>query len=445
MASGETSQKTALVNAQIVDPLALTMSAGGVLVENGVIAAAGADVTRDNAGSDSRIINCNGKMLSPGLVDLRVFLGEPGARHRETIATGCAAAAAGGVTSVLAMPDTNPPIDGSASVEFILQRARETACIRVLPAAALTKSLAGQEISEFGLLKEAGAIAMSNGLHSIQSTQVMRRALTYAKDFGLLVIHLSEDGDLAANGVMNESELSTRLGLAGIPREAETIILDRDMRLVALTGARYHAALVTCGLSIDVVAKAKHAGLHVTCATSINHLTLNEADIGDYRTFLKLKPPLRSEDERNLLVCALEDGVIDVIVSDHNPQDVEDKRLPFAEAEAGAIGVETMLAAGLRLVKAERISLPKLIRAMSSNPADILRLPQGRLSTGAPADLIVFDPDEPFVVDPARLHSLSKNTPFEDARFEGVVHLTMVGGTIVWREGEIVYPTVLAR
>ncbi len=268
-----------------------------------------------------------------------------------------------------------------------------------------------------------------------QCAQVMRRAMAYARDFDALVIHHAEDRDLAADGVMNEGEFASRLGLAGIPREAEAIMLDRDMRLVNLTGARYHAALVTTTLSLDIIAKAKAAGLPVTCATSINHLTLNENDIGDYRTFLKLAPPLRREEERRALVEALASGLIDVIMSDHNPQDVETKRLPFAEAEDGAIGLETMLSAGLRLVSAGDVSLPRLLAAMTIRPAEILGLPQGRLKIGAPADLIRFDPDEPYVVDPAKLHSRCKNTPFDEARMEGRVKLTLVAGEIVFEAG----------
>lgn len=430
--------KTALVNARIADPARNSIADGGVLLADGAIVASSTDVTAANAGSDARVIDCNGRVLAPGLIDMRAFLGEPGASHRETIATASAAAALGGVTTILASPDTNPPIDGSAGVEFVRQRARDTASVRVVPSAALTKGMAGQEICEYGLLQQAGAVAFSSGSKSVVSSQVMRRALAYARDFDALVVHYCEDADLARGGMMNEGELATRLGLTGIPAEAETIVLDRDMRLVAMTGSRYHAALVSSTLSLDVIAKAKAAGLPVTCGVSINHLAFNENDIGDYKTFMKLAPPLRSEDERLALVNALAEGLVDVVVSDHNPQDVETKRVPFAEAESGAIGLETMLAAGLRLVKAGQITLPQLLAAMSLRPADILRLPQGRLDAGAPADLIVFDPDEPYVVDPVQLHSRSKNTPFDEARMEGRVWLTTVGGRVVVHDGALV-------
>jgi dihydroorotase len=422
----------ALVNARLVDPRRGTETVGGVLVIDATIRAVGASVVPANLPSDAQIIDCKGDIVAPGLIDMCAFIGEPGAEHRETIATATAAAAAGGVTTIIARPDTNPPVDEPAVVDFLLRRARDTGLVRVLPAAALTKGLNGIEISEVGLLQEAGAVSFSDGLHSLQNALVMRRAMTYAKDFDALIVHYAEDRNLAAGGAMNEGELASRLGLAGIPREAEAIILDRDIRLVNLTGARYHAACITTTLSLDIMRKAKAAGLPVTCATSINHLTLNENDIGDYRTFLKLAPPLRHEDERRALVAALAEGLIDVIVSDHNPQDVETKRLPFGEAENGAIGLETMLSAGLRLVHAGEVSLPRLLAALSSRPAEILRLPQGRLDIGAPADLICFDPDEPYVVDRLKLHSRSKNSPFDEARMQGRVKLTIVAGAIVY-------------
>ena len=429
----------AFINARLLDPETGRIENGGVFADDGVIIDLGAKVTRANVGSRTTIIDCGGDIVCPGLIDMSAFVGEPGATHRETLATASAAAAAGGVTTIIARPDTNPPVDGAAAVDYLMRRARDTASVRILPCAALTRGLHGKEIAEIGLLQEAGAVAFSNGPHSVASSQVMRRALTYARDFGALVIHTAEDPDLARAGVMNEGEFASRLGLPGVPAEAEAIMLGRDMRLVALTfgastpphGARYHSALVTTRFSIDIIRRAKEAGLPVTCGTSINHVSLNETDVGDYRTFLKIAPPLRAEDERLALVDALASGLIDVLVSDHNPQDVEAKRVPFSEAEYGAVGLETMLAAGLRLVNAEKISLHRLINAMTLRPAEILGLPQGRLARGAPADLIRFDPHEPFVVDAAKLRSRSKNTPFDDARLEGVVKATMVAGRVL--------------
>lgn len=421
----------ALINARLVDPASGQEGRGGILVRDGLIADVGAGVTRDGVSSDFRVVDCAGDVVSPGLIDMRVFVGEPGAEHRETIGSASRAAAAGGVTTICTTPDTTPAIDDPAIVDFLMRRARDNAQVRLLPIAALTKGLHGREIAEIGLLGEAGAVAFSNGRHSVRDAQVMRRAMTYARDFDALVMHVAQDADLAGSGVMNAGELASRLGLTGIPCEAEAIVLERDMRLVAMTGARYHAELVSSGMSLEIIARAKAAGHRVSCGISINHLTLNENDIGDYRTFLKMMPPLRHEDERLTLVEGLASGIIDVIVSDHCGQDVEAKRVPFAEAEAGAIGLETLLSAGLRLVHAEHVSLPVLLRAMTSRPAEILGLPQGRLAIGAPADLIRFDPEEPFVVDPALLHSRCKNTPFDDARLQGRVKLTLVAGVPV--------------
>ncbi|TAL79220.1 MAG: dihydroorotase [Beijerinckiaceae bacterium] len=422
----------ALVNCRLAQTGVEKLQPGGVLVVDGVIRDVGQAVVPESLPPHARVIDCGGDVVAAGLIDLCAFVGEPGGEHRETIASATAAAAAGGVTTIIARPDTNPPIDEPAVVDFLLRRARDTGRVRVVPAAALTKGLNGADTAEVGLLLEAGAIAFTDGPRSVANARVMRRAMAYARDFNALVIHHLEDPDLAGEGVMNEGELALRLGLPGIPREAETIMLDRDIRLVALTGTRYHAAIVSTAASVEVIRKAKSAGLPVTCGTSINHLTLNENDIGDYRTFLKVAPPLRHEDDRLALVAALAEGLIDIIVSDHNPQDVETKRLPFAEAENGAIGLETMLAAGLRLVHSGDVTLSRLLSAMSSRPAEILGLPQGRLEVGAPADIIRFDPDEPFVVDPASLHSRSKNTPFDEARLQGRVKLTIVGGEIVW-------------
>ena len=420
----------ALVNARLIDPAAERECFGGVLVVEGRIAGLGPAVTAASAPADARIVDCAGDVVAPGLIDMRAFIGEPGAEHRETIASASAAAAAGGVTTLVARPDTNPPVDDPAVVDFILRRARDAAKVRILPSAAITKGLRGQEIAEIGLLAEAGAVAFSDGKHSIANAQTMRRALMYARDFGALIMHYCEDRELAGEGVLAEGERASRLGLPGIPCEAETIVLDRDLRLVALTGARYHCALVSNRLSLAAMSRARDAGLPVTCGVSINNLSLNEIDVGDYRTFLKLSPPLRGEDERLALADALADGLIDVIVSDHDPQDVETKRLPFAEAAAGAIGVETMLSAGLRLVSGGRVGLPCLLRAMTLRPAEILGLPTGRLEIGAPGDLIRFDPDAPWVLDPATLHSRCRNTPFDEARLDGQVKLTLVAGNV---------------
>jgi len=416
-------------NARLVDPDSGREDKGGLLVRDGVIQDLGPQLAQ---AADAEVIDCGGQVLSPGLIDMRAFIGEPGGPYRETLKSAGEAAAAGGVTTVVSMPDTSPALDDPAVIDFIVRRARDTSIVNILPAAALTKGLKGEEMAEIGRLKEAGAIAFTDGARSVTNAQVMRRALTYARDFDALIVHHVEDPNLVGQGVMNEGEFASRLGLPGIPREAETIMLERDMRLVRLTGARYHAAMISTADSAEIVRAAKAKDLPVTCGVSINHLALNENDIGDYRTFLKLSPPLRHEDDRQAMIEALVDGTIDVIVSDHNPQDVENKRLPFAEAADGAVGLETLLSAALRLVHSDRISLPKLLRAMSTKPAEILGLQAGRLKIGAPADLIVFDPDAPYVLDKRDLKSLSKNSPFDEARLEGQVTMTMVAGRIVF-------------
>src|SRR5476651_2731246 len=337
-----------LANARIVDPSRDMDFPGDLLIADGVIRDAKRGIGASGVPEGTEVIECNGAVVAPGLVDMRAFIGEPGAEYRETMASASQAAAAGGVTTIICQPGTNPVIDEPAMVDFVLRRARDTAIVHVHPMAALTKGLRGQEMTEIGLLKAAGAVAFTDGDKSVANAQVMRRALTYASDFDALIVHHTEDPDLIGDGVMNEGEFGARLGLLGIPKAAETVMLERDIRLVALSGGRYHAASVTCAESLEVLRRAKDAGLNVTASASINHLTLNENDIGPYRTFLKLSPPLRAEDDRKALVEALGQGLIDVVMSDHNPQDVETKRLPFAEAAAGAIGLETMLAAGLR-------------------------------------------------------------------------------------------------
>ncbi len=421
-----------LANARIVDPARDLDMPGDLLMADGVIREAKRGIGAGGVPEGTEVIDCRGKLVAPGLIDMRAFVGEPGEAARETLASASRAAAAGGVTTIICQPDTTPAIDDPATVDFVLRRARDTAIVHVHPMAAITKGLEGKEMTEIGLLKAAGAVAFSDGDRSVTNAQVMRRALTYAGDFDALIVHHTEDPQLVGDGVMNEGEFAARLGLLGIPKTAETIMLERDIRLVALAGGRYHAASITCAESLDVLRRAKDAGLGVTASASINHITLNENDIGPYRTFLKVTPPLRSEDDRKLLIEAVANGLVDVIMSDHNPQDVETKRLPFAEAAPGAIGLETMLTAGLRLVHNEDIDLTALLRAMSTRPAELLGLPGGSLRNGAPADVIVVDTDMPWVLDPAELKSKCKNTPFDEARLTGRVVRTIVTGRTVY-------------
>ncbi len=417
-----------LTNARIVDPSRELDFPGDLLIAEGVIRDAKRGIGAAGVPQGTEIVDCKGHIVAPGLIDMRAFVGEPGAEHRETLATASQAAAAGGVTTIVCQPDTDPVIDDHAIVDFILRRARDTAIVHIAPMAALTKGLKGQEMTEIGLLKAAGAVAFTDGIKSITNAQVMRRALAYARDFDVLIVHHTEDPNLIGEGVMNDGELAARLGLHGIPKAAETIMLERDLRLVALTGSRYHAASITCRESLDVLKRAKDQGMPVTASASINHLTLNEIDIGSYRTFFKIAPPLRADEDRAALAQAVASGLIDVVMSDHNPQDVETKRLPFAEAAPGAIGLETMLTAGLRLVHSAELPLLRLLGAMSTRPAELLGLPGGTLRAGAPADVIVIDPDVPWVLDPDELKSKCKNTPFDEAKMTGRVIRTIVAG-----------------
>ena len=421
-----------LANARLIDPSRDLDITGDVLIADGVIKDARRGIGAAGVPEGTEIINCAGKVVAPGLIDMRAFVGEPGAGHRETFASASLAAAAGGITTIVCQPDTKPVIDNSATVDFILRRARDTAIVNIHPMAALTKGMKGEEMTEIGLLKAAGAVAFTDGDRSVMNALVMRRALTYARDFDALIVHHTEDPHLVGEGVMNEGEFASRLGLFGIPNASEAVVLERDMRLVKLTGGRYHAASLTCVESLDILKRAKDDGLNVSASVSINHLTLNENDIGPYRTFLKLSPPLRTETDRLALIAALASGLIDAVMSDHNPQDVEVKRLPFAEAAPGAIGLETMLSAGLRLVHSGDVELKALIRAMSTKPAELLNLPGGSLRAGAPADVIVIDLDVPWVLDPMDLKSQCKNTPFDDAKFSGRVMRTIVGGRTVY-------------
>ncbi len=421
-----------LANARIMDPSRDLDLAGDLLLADGVVREAKRGIGAAGVPEGTEVVDCRGKIVAPGLIDIRAFVGEPGAEGRETIASASQAAAAGGVTTIVCQPDTEPAIDDPTIVDFIMRRARDTGIVNVQVMAALTKGLKGQEMTELGLLKASGAVGFSDGARSVANAQVMRRALTYARDFDALIVHHTEDPDLTGEGVMNEGEFAARLGLIGAPKAAETIMLERDMRLVALTEGRYHAASLTCAESLEVLKRAKDAGLSVTASASINHLALNEIDVGAYRTFFKLSPPLRNEEDRRALVEALESGLIDVVMSDHNPQDVEVKRLPFAEAAAGAVGIETMLPAALRLTQTGELKLMTVLKALSTKPAELLGLPGGTLRPGAPADVVVIDPDAPWIVDRDELKSKSRNTPFDEARLQGRAVCTIVAGRTVY-------------
>ncbi len=423
---------TVIKNVRIIDPSRDMDETGTIVVKDGRIAAAGKAAQNQGAPDGAEIVDGAGLVAAPGLVDARVFVGEPGAEHRETLESASRAAASGGITTFIMMPDTDPVIDDIALVEYVLKTARDKALVHVHPAAALTKGLAGTEMTEFGLLREAGAVAFTNGRHAIHDAQVLRRAMTYAREFGAVIALETRDEHLGAGGVMNEGLLASWLGLSGTPREAEVIPLERDLRLATLTRAAYHAAQISVPESAEAIRVARGRGANVTCGISINHLTLNENDIGEYRTFFKLSPPLRGEDDRKAMVQALADGTIDIIVSSHDPQDVDTKRLPFGEAADGAIGLETMLAAALRLHHSGEVGLTRLIDAMSTRPAKIFGLDAGSLRAGAVADIVLIDIDEPWLATKDRFLSRSKNTPFEDARFTGRAVQTYVAGKRVY-------------
>ncbi len=428
--------KTLFTNARIIDPRSGSDIRGQLLVEQGKIADMAQSLFSGAPGSDVEVIDCNGHVLAPGLIDMRVFVGEPGAEHKETLGSASRAAAAGGVTTLICMPNTDPVIDDVALVDFIERRARDTAIVHVHPMAALTKGLKGEQMTEMGLLAEAGAVGFTDGNKSLVDAQIMRRAMTYASNFGTLIAQHAEEPSLAKAGCMNEGELATRLGLPGVPAAAETIMVERDLRLLELTSARYHLSQISSAKTLDILHRAKDAGHSITCAVSAHHLALNENDVASYRTFFKTSPPLRREEDRVALVAGLSARTIDVIVSSHDPQAPENKRLPFAQAAYGVVGLETLLAVALELYHNGHLALMDALRAVTSRPAEILGLPSGHLSKGAPADLVLMDIDRPYVVDAEALRSKTKNTPFDGRRFQGRVIKTYVDGIAVYDEAQ---------
>ncbi len=430
--SGAPRPPQAFLNARLIDPESGRDELGGLVVQDGLIADLGPHLRR-NAPKDAAVIDCQEHVLCPGLIDAQVFTGEPGQEHRETLKTASRAAATGGVTTIVMMPDTDPVIDQVALVDFIQRRARDNAIVHVHTMAAMTRGLKGEEMTEVGLLKRAGAIAFSNGKSSIANTRVMRNVLNYAHDFDALIIHHCEDPFLSGKAAMNSGEVATRLGLSGVGKVAETIVVERDVRLVETIGGRYHAPTISCSESLEVIKAAKARGLNVTCGVSINHLTLNENDVTGYRTFFKVRPPLRHENDRVAMVEGIDKGDIDVIVSSHDPQDADVKRRPFQDAADGAVGLETLLPAALRLYHSGDVDLVTLLKAMTSNPAKLLGLHSGRLAKGAIADIILVDLNQPWVVNKDLLASRSKNSPFDEARLQGRVLRTLVAGNTVYQ------------
>ncbi|WP_019221806.1 dihydroorotase [Bartonella senegalensis] len=420
-------------NARIIDPSRTIDEIGTVIVENGLITVAGKEALNQGVPEGAEIINAQNKTILPGLVDAQVFVGEPGNESRETLASASQSAAAGGITSFLMMPNTHPIIDNVALVQFITRAVQEISLVNIYPVAAITQDFNGQEIAEFGLLKDAGAIAFSEGKKTLQNSSVMRRAMTYARDFDVALIHETQDKDLIGQGVMNEGLLASWLGLSGIPREAEVIPLERDLRLAALTQTRYHAAQISTALSVEALRLGKQRSEKISAGVSINHLSFNENDIGEYRTSFRFMPPLRTEEDRLAMIEAIKDGTVDIIVSSHDPQSLDKKHLPFSEAAIGAIGMETLLSAALRLYHNGTLSLLRLTELLSTTPAKLFDLNAGTLRKGAHADLILVDLDEPWVVSTEKLYSRSKNTPFEKAHFQGRVIQTFVKGKSIFK------------
>jgi len=421
-------ERTLFRNARLLDPASNLDRAGDLLVEDGRIA----EIGSVRASRDAEVIDCAGACLAPGLVDMRVELREPGAEHQESMNSGGRAAVAGGVTTMVALPNTEPVIDDAALVEFVARRSRDVGLARIRTYAAATKGLRGRELTEMGLLAAAGALAFTDAGHAIADPVVMRRALSYARTFDLLVMQHPEEPNLAAGGAMNEGEVATRLGLAGITPAAELIMVERDLRLCEITGGRLHIAHVSTERAIDAIRTAKARKVPVTCDTAPHYFALNETAVGDYRTFAKVSPPLRSEWDRRAVVAGLKDGTIDAIASDHAPHDQESKRLPFASAASGIIGVETLLPLALELYHNGHLPLLQVLKAVTQRPAEILRLPAGRLESGAAADLTIFDLEQPWRIDVDALRSKSKNSPYDGRPVQGRVLRTVIAGRSVF-------------
>ncbi|MDZ7710801.1 MAG: dihydroorotase [Roseovarius sp.] len=420
---------TLFTNARLIDPEAGTDATGWLLIDKGVIAARG---TGQEVPQAEVVVECGGQCLAPGIVDIGVKVCEPGERHKESYRSAGLAAAAGGVTTMATRPDTLPAIDSPEVLEFVARRANEAAPVNVLPMAALTKGRAGREMVEIGFLLDAGAVAFTDCDHVVQDTRVLSRALAYAQSLGALVIGHPQEPGLSAGAAATSGKFASLRGLPAVSPMAERMGLDRDIAMLEMTRARYHVDQITTARALPALQRAKANGLDITAGTSIHHLTLNELDVSDYRTFFKVKPPLRSEEDRQAVTQAVREGLIDIISSMHTPQDEESKRLPFEAAASGAVALETLLPAALRLYHAEALDLPTLWRALSLGPARRLGLDCGRLAKGAPADLVLFDPGKPFILDRFALKSKSKNTPFDGARLQGRVSATYVAGARVY-------------
>ena len=426
-------KKKYFLNGNILDPHNSIEEMGGLIIsEDGKIEAIGKKVNKNNIPSREKFVDLKEKHVFPGIVDMRVFVGEPGFEYKENFKTLSNAALSGGVTSVVSMPNTSPVIDNVSMVDFLKRRGRDKAKINIYPAASLTKNIEGKKMTEFGLLKRKGVIAFTDGLKTVQNPQVMSRIMNYAGESGALIMQHAEDNILSAGGLINEGEISTRLGLKGIPALAEKIIVERDLSFLEEYNCRYHISQISSGKTLSTIKRAKEEGKIFSTGVSINNLSLNENDIGDFKTFLKLSPPLRTEQDRLSLINAIGEGLIEVIVSDHKPEDEESKRLTFAQAATGATGIETLLPLALELFHNNSLKLNKIIASITSNPAKILGIDKGSLQIGRDADLCVVDINKPWVVNKDKLLSKSKNTPIEDRKLQGQIIKTFIKGEIAF-------------
>ena len=427
--------RTAYLNARLIDPASGLDASGGLLAEDGAIADVGAGLFADGAPEDAEIVDCGGMVLAPGLVDMRVQLRDPGHEHMEDIGSAGHAAAAGGVTTMVCLPNTDPVIDNVAVLEFVARRAREVKLAKIHCYAAATRGMQGNELTEYGLLGEAGAVAFTDAETAISDAKTMQRALSYASTFGHIIAQHPEEPALCDGGSMNSGEIASRLGLSGLPPVAEVIMIERDLRLVEATGGRWHAAHVSTAAGIEAVRQAKARGLKVTCDTAPHYFALNEVAVGDYRTFAKVRPPLRGEDDRQAVVAGLRDGTIDAIASDHSPHDQDSKRQPFAQAAFGIIGLETLLPLTLELYHNKHLSLAEALALVTSKPAGLLGLTAGSLAKGAQADLVLIDPDRPWKIDETAFRSKSKNSPFDGRPVQGHALRTVVDGRAIFIHG----------
>ncbi len=429
-------KKIAYLNATLIDPESGLNEKGGLLIEDQRILDLGKHITKDNIDANTEIIMLEGdEYIAPGLVDMRALIGEPGNDHKEDFASACKAAAAGGITTLACLPETTPVIDNITSLDFVAKKSKENNSVKIHAYASLTQNMAGKDLSEIGLLTENGAVGFTDCLTPIKSSKTLARALSYSKICNALIVNHPHDPDLTGSGDINKGALATRLGLNGIPREAEIIMLERDMRILEMTGGRYHAANISTSESVEIIRKAKAKGLNVTCDTAAFYVSLTENDVEDYRTFTKLMPPLRNDSDRRAIAEAVKDGTIDVLTSDHRPEDQDSKRLPFADASIGAIGLETLLSLGLAMADETNMPLIDLISSLSLKPANILGLKEaGRLKKGGAADFVIFSPTLGWRMDASKLNSKAKNTPYDQRAMTGTVLKTVANGKCIFKK-----------